>query len=127
MESLINIYIFLPFHCFKRPVHLFLPCWLFIRMTSESAEWNPSVRTFDRNFGRSLLAGFSDHYMSNFVLHGTSDVNLWPKLLSDLQMSSQVTKLLICLTVRLFTINLINFNATLKPRINIGRFAFINV
>ncbi|XP_041364707.1 folliculin-interacting protein 1-like isoform X2 [Gigantopelta aegis] len=62
-------------------------------MTSDGAEWNSSVRSYDRNFGRSLLAEFSDHYMSNFVLHGTSDVNLWPKLLSDLQMSSQYSVL----------------------------------
>lgn len=49
-----------------------------------------SVEAFDKNFGRSLLAGFSDHYMSDFVLHGTSDTSFRPKLMQDLQASLQV-------------------------------------
>lgn len=45
---------------------------------------------FDRNFGRSLLADFSDHYLSNFVLHGTSDTNFKERLIIDLHMATQV-------------------------------------
>lgn len=46
-------------------------------------EWH--IRAFDRNFGRSLLASYSDHYLSDFVLHGTSDTDYKPRLLNDLQ------------------------------------------
>ncbi|GFS17188.1 folliculin-interacting protein 1 [Elysia marginata] len=46
-------------------------------------EWQ--IRAFDRNFGRSLLASYSDHYLSDFVLHGTSDAEYKPRLLNDLQ------------------------------------------
>ncbi|GFO02076.1 folliculin-interacting protein 1 [Plakobranchus ocellatus] len=49
----------------------------------ECGQWH--IRAFDKNFGRSLLAGYSDHYLSDFVLHGTSDVNYKPRLLNDLQ------------------------------------------
>ncbi|KAK6169131.1 hypothetical protein SNE40_020241 [Patella caerulea] len=48
-----------------------------------------SIQRMDKNFGRSLLAGISDHYLSDFVLHGTKDTNFRPKLLNDLQMAVQ--------------------------------------
>ncbi|KAK7113591.1 folliculin-interacting protein 1-like isoform X2 [Littorina saxatilis] len=48
-----------------------------------------SIQGYDRNFGRSLLGGYSDHYMSDFVLHGTSDTSFRPKLLHDLQTTLQ--------------------------------------
>lgn len=57
-------------------------------LPSDVSPW--SIKTFDRNFGRSLLAGYSDHYMSDFVLHGTSDQNFRQKMLNDLQLASQV-------------------------------------
>ncbi|BFZ02925.1 hypothetical protein BsWGS_05964 [Bradybaena similaris] len=52
---------------------------------TESGQWH--IKAFDRNFGHSLLAGYTDHYMSDFVLHGTSDTNFKPRLLNDLQMA----------------------------------------
>ncbi|KAK7464612.1 hypothetical protein BaRGS_00037851 [Batillaria attramentaria] len=48
-----------------------------------------SIEAYDQNFGRSLLAGYSDHYMSDFVLHGTSDTSFRQKLLQDLQATMQ--------------------------------------
>ena len=51
-------------------------------------EWH--IRAFDRNFGRSLLASYSDHYLSDFVLHGTSDADYKPRLLNDLQSTVKV-------------------------------------
>ncbi|ESO84757.1 hypothetical protein LOTGIDRAFT_236112 [Lottia gigantea] len=48
-----------------------------------------SVHGLERNFGRSLLGGISDHYLSDFVLHGTKDTNLYSKLLHDLQLDVQ--------------------------------------
>lgn len=38
------------------------------------------------------MAGFSDHYLSDFVLHGTSDNNFHHKLLADLNLAIQVNK-----------------------------------
>ncbi|XP_061192634.1 folliculin-interacting protein 1-like [Saccostrea echinata] len=58
-------------------------------MPSISSERNSSIKMFDRNFGRSLLAEYSDHYLSNFVLHGTSDNNFKEKLIRDLHMATQ--------------------------------------
>ncbi|CAL1529000.1 unnamed protein product [Lymnaea stagnalis] len=57
-----------------------LPC-----AVTDSGQWH--IKAFDRNFGRSLLAGYTDHYMSDFVLHGTSDTNYKSHLLNDLQMT----------------------------------------
>lgn len=48
-----------------------------------------SIKVFDRNFGRSLMAGYSDHYLSDFVLHGTSDNSFHEKLRSDLEVAIQ--------------------------------------
>ena len=48
------------------------------------------VQSFDRNFGRSLMAGYSDHYLSDFALHGTSDKNFLEKVQRDLSISVQV-------------------------------------
>lgn len=47
-----------------------------------------SQKNFDRNFGRSLLADFSDHYLSDFVLHGTSEKNFHEKMERDLHMAT---------------------------------------
>ena len=55
----------------------------------ESREEPESLLEYSRNFGRSLLAGHSDHYLSDFVLHGTSDSNYLSKLHSDLSSSVQ--------------------------------------
>lgn len=63
---------------------------LFFLDFSISSEKNSSIKMFDRNFGRSLLADFSDHYLSNFVLHGTSDTNYKERLIGDLHMATQV-------------------------------------
>ncbi|KAK3595116.1 hypothetical protein CHS0354_002368 [Potamilus streckersoni] len=52
-------------------------------------EYCSSQKSFEKNFGRSLLAEFSDHYMSDFVLHGTSDKNYQEKLQGDLKMAIQ--------------------------------------
>ncbi len=46
--------------------------------------------TFERNFGRSLMAAYTDHYMSDFILHGTSDANFHSRLHNDLMHSVQV-------------------------------------
>ncbi|XP_076443134.1 folliculin-interacting protein 1-like isoform X2 [Babylonia areolata] len=56
-------------------------------MTTQSEQF--SMPSYDKNFGRSLLGGYSDHYMSDFVLHGTSDTSFRPKLLQDLQSTIQ--------------------------------------
>ncbi|XP_052071291.1 folliculin-interacting protein 1-like isoform X2 [Mytilus californianus] len=48
-----------------------------------------SINLFDRNFGRSLLAGYSNHYLSDFVLHGTSESSFNCKMMKDLQLSVQ--------------------------------------
>lgn len=47
--------------------------------------------TYERHFGRSLMAAYTDHYMSDFVLHGTSDTNFHSRLHNDLRMSVQVS------------------------------------
>ena len=39
---------------------------------------DPAIST--TNFGRQMLAGFSDHYLSDFVLHGTSDEDVHRKV-----------------------------------------------
>ncbi|KAH3869210.1 folliculin-interacting protein 1-like isoform X2 [Dreissena polymorpha] len=52
-----------------------------------------SQKQFNKNFGRSLLADFSDHYMSNFVLHGTSDKDHLEKLNRDIRMATQYSVL----------------------------------
>ena len=49
-----------------------------------------SQKSFDKNFGRSLLGDFSDHYMSDFVLHGTSDRLYQEKMIRDVRMATQV-------------------------------------
>ena len=58
------------------------------RQETDVSQWN--IKAFDRNFGRSLLASYTDHYMSDFVLHGTSDSSFKSQLLHDLQMTVQV-------------------------------------
>lgn len=57
--------------------------------TMKTLDEQTSIEGFDQNFGRSLLASFSDHYMSDFVLHGTSDTSFRPRLLQDLQSTMQ--------------------------------------
>ncbi|XP_059167121.1 folliculin-interacting protein 2-like isoform X2 [Physella acuta] len=52
---------------------------------TDCGQWQ--IKAFDRNFGRSLLASYTDHYMSDFVLHGTSDTEYKTRLLNDLQMT----------------------------------------
>ncbi|KAL4240663.1 Folliculin-interacting protein 1 [Mactra antiquata] len=52
-----------------------------------------SQKEFDKNFGRSLLGDYSDHYMSDFVLHGTSDKNYKDKIIADLRMALQYSVL----------------------------------
>ena len=39
---------------------------------------SPTVLSDDCNFGRSLLAGYCEHYMSDFALHGTGDKSFLP-------------------------------------------------
>ena len=41
------------------------------------------------NFGHSLLAGFSPHYLSDFTLHGTSDPHFHTRLHQDLTQAVQ--------------------------------------
>ncbi|XP_014777165.1 folliculin-interacting protein 1 isoform X1 [Octopus bimaculoides] len=48
-----------------------------------------AVSSFAKNFGRSLLADFSDHYLSDFVLHGTSSSHFHRKMNKDLQQAVQ--------------------------------------
>jgi len=43
---------------------------------------DPAIST--TNFGRQMLAGYSDHYLSDFVLHGTSDDDVHRKVQKDL-------------------------------------------
>ncbi|XP_060592263.1 folliculin-interacting protein 2-like isoform X2 [Ruditapes philippinarum] len=52
-----------------------------------------SQKEVDKNFGRSLLADYSDHYMSDFVLHGTSDKNFQEKMAKDIRMALQYSVL----------------------------------
>ena len=49
-----------------------------------------SIKMFDRNFGRSLLAGYSHRYLSDFVLHGTQESDFKERLNLDLHMASEV-------------------------------------
>jgi hypothetical protein len=58
---------------------------------SEDDVLENNVKAFERNFGRSLLAGYSNYYLSDFVLHGTSDVSYAPKLIADLELAAQTT------------------------------------
>lgn len=53
---------------------------------SEVLEDTESALMFNRNFGSSLIAGYSDHYLSDFVLHGTSNTtsNFHSRLHADL-------------------------------------------
>lgn len=48
-----------------------------------------AVSSFAKNFGRSLFADYSDHYMSDFVLHGTSCTEFTRKMNKDLQQAVQ--------------------------------------
>ncbi|XP_053385365.1 folliculin-interacting protein 2-like isoform X2 [Mercenaria mercenaria] len=52
-----------------------------------------SQKEVDKNFGRSLLADYSDHYMSDFVLHGTSDKDFEEKMAKDIKMALQYSVL----------------------------------
>ncbi|XP_064621785.1 folliculin-interacting protein 1-like isoform X2 [Lineus longissimus] len=60
---------------------------------SEDDVLESNVKAFERNFGRSLLAGYSKCYLSDFVLHGTSDVDYTSKLIGDLELAAQTTVL----------------------------------
>ena len=51
---------------------------LHFRSTNVSKLADPAIST--TNFGRQMLAGFSDHYLSDFVLHGTSDEDVHRKV-----------------------------------------------
>ncbi len=44
----------------------------------------------ERHFGRSLLAAYTSRYMSDFILHGTSDQSFSPRLHADLMTAVQV-------------------------------------
>ncbi len=56
-------------------------------------ETDGSIRTTcEQNFGQSLLAAYTDHYLSDFVLHGTSDTNFHSRLHNDLRMTVQVCR-----------------------------------
>ena len=59
---------------------------------SEVREDMESALMFNRNFGSSLIAGYSDHYLSDFVLHGTSNTtsNFHSRLHADLTLPLQV-------------------------------------
>ncbi|XP_013386632.1 folliculin-interacting protein 1 isoform X2 [Lingula anatina] len=46
-------------------------------------------KLYDSNFGHSLLGGYNDHYVSDFVLHGTSDTSFLKRLRKDLVMTEQ--------------------------------------
>ena len=72
----------------KRWLILFLHAF---RVPSDSSD--EDLTSFGWNFGNSLLAGYTDHYMSDFVLHGTSDAypRLLTKLQTDLSVSLQVS------------------------------------
>ena len=65
--------------------------FFFIRSTGSDSTQDYNIQKFDRNFGRSLLAGYSDHYLSDFALHGTSDDAYLGKLHSDLKVSVKVS------------------------------------
>ncbi len=56
---------------------------------SEVQDASYSLQQYESNFGRSLLAGYHDHYLSDFVLHGTSDDNFHSRLHNDLTMAVQ--------------------------------------
>ena len=56
----------------------------------DNCDYRSSQKCFDKNFGRSLLADYSDHYMSDFVLHGTSDRLYQDKMIKDVKMATQV-------------------------------------
>ena len=61
-----------------------------VPFSSEPCEENSHQVAFERNLGRSLMAAYTDHYMSDFVLHGTSDSQFLAKVHSDLSMAVQV-------------------------------------
>ncbi|XP_074647410.1 folliculin-interacting protein 1-like isoform X2 [Tubulanus polymorphus] len=56
-------------------------------------EGENEVRSFDTNFGHSLMAGYMDHYVADFVLHGTSETSFYARLLNDLSLNAQATVL----------------------------------
>ena len=47
-------------------------------------------QTFEKNLGRSLLAGYTEQYMADFVLQGTSDKGFEARLMGDLALAKQV-------------------------------------
>jgi len=47
--------------------------------------------SYQYHFGRSLMAAYTDHYLSDFVLHGTGDTNLHSRLHSDLMTAVQIS------------------------------------
>ncbi|CAH1246397.1 FNIP2 [Branchiostoma lanceolatum] len=51
---------------------------------------NPQQR-LESNFGRSLLAGYSEKYLSDFVLLGTGESDFRQKLQTDLQLATQTS------------------------------------
>ena len=74
-------------------IQLTLSSTMFISLLSSLGECDNrcSQKSFDKNFGRSLLGDYSDHYMSDFVLHGTSDRCYQDKMLKDIRMATQVS------------------------------------
>ncbi|XP_019639551.1 PREDICTED: folliculin-interacting protein 2-like [Branchiostoma belcheri] len=53
---------------------------------------NPQQR-LESNFGRSLLAGYSEKYLPDFVLLGTGDADFRQQLQTDLQLATQTSVL----------------------------------
>lgn len=64
--------------------------FLFLYFRCNTQGTRKAVSSFAKNFGRSLFADYSDHYMSDFVLHGTSCTEFTRKMNKDLQQAVQV-------------------------------------
>ena len=80
-------------YSFKEPQNIYydylITCTL-ILFRFETSDDPEKELAFDQNFGRSLMAGYTDHYMSDFALHGTSDTNYMGRLHNDLTTAVQV-------------------------------------
>ena len=71
-------------------IHLIVNIYFSLFSVDSYDDTEIPARFYGYSYGRSLLAGYSDHYLSDFVIHGTSDHNYLPKLQADLTQSVQV-------------------------------------
>lgn len=65
-------------------------CMIMLHCRSKMVSRLADTSISTTSFGRQQLASFTDHYLSDFVLHGTSDDNVIPQVLLQARSNSTV-------------------------------------